>query len=363
MIKSVHYLRGIASLFVVFFHFRIFLNDAYVQKDLGDMLFSAGYFGVDLFFMISGFVIVYSTKNDNSIFSFSVKRLFKIYPVYLFCLALYISAIYPNVNYNSIIKSLLFLQLDYNSAAPFYGYSVIGAAWTLTYELIFYMFFLIALKMSHRYRILISSVMMLSVFSYLNIKYNGYIDLNPYEQLNLSVTNSIQGLVKNFASPLLIEFIFGMLTCEIYMRTRADNKILKSICSFSFYSSLCLLAFYALADGSGGHGIINVGYACFLLLLSSVILEKIKGIKENKYLNFLGDISYPLYLTHPIVVTFVPLHGEFFQLYTHASGFGKFIYLIFISILISYLIHLIIEANTSKLARVIINKFRTKGEN
>ncbi|MFW5387222.1 acyltransferase family protein, partial [Yersinia sp. 2542 StPb PI] len=96
MIKSVHQLRGIASLFVVFVHLKFLINDTYAQKNLGDMLFSSGYFGVDLFFMISGFVIVYSTKNDNSIFSFSVKRLFKIYPVYIFCVALFVVINYPN---------------------------------------------------------------------------------------------------------------------------------------------------------------------------------------------------------------------------------------------------------------------------
>ncbi|ARB84109.1 MULTISPECIES: acyltransferase family protein [Yersinia] len=360
MIKSVHQLRGIASLFVVFVHLKFLLNDTYAQKNLGDMLFSSGYFGVDLFFMISGFVIVYSTKNDDSILSFSVKRLFKIYPVYLFCMALFVVINYPNVIEIAVIKSLLFLQLDYNSAAPFYAYSFIITAWTLTYELIFYVFFLIALKISHRYRILISSVMMLSVFSYLNIKYNGYLTLDPTTTLNFTASNSIQGLIKNLANPILIEFILGMIACEIYMRIRTDNEILKSASDFIFYSSLGVFLFYTFGGGASGHGVTNVGLGCFLLLVASVIREKIKGVRDNKYLNFLGDISYPLYLIHPIIMAFIPLHSNFFQLYTQTSGFGKFIYLLFSSIFVSYLIHIAIENNTSKVARAIINKLKTK---
>ena len=52
-ILSIHQLRGIAALLVVLFHFRGYLNGIYAQKDLGYILFGAGAFGVDLFFMIS----------------------------------------------------------------------------------------------------------------------------------------------------------------------------------------------------------------------------------------------------------------------------------------------------------------------
>ncbi|EJH5927203.1 acyltransferase family protein, partial [Escherichia coli] len=58
MVLSIHYLRGVAALFVVLFHLRSIIAGAYAQENLGDILFDYGYFGVDLFFMISGFVIV-----------------------------------------------------------------------------------------------------------------------------------------------------------------------------------------------------------------------------------------------------------------------------------------------------------------
>lgn len=48
---------------VVGFHYRTSLNGVYAQTNLGDLLFLNGAFGVDLFFIISGFIIVYSTKN------------------------------------------------------------------------------------------------------------------------------------------------------------------------------------------------------------------------------------------------------------------------------------------------------------
>ncbi|ACQ67498.1 acyltransferase family protein [Candidatus Williamhamiltonella defendens] len=358
MVKSIHYLRGISALFVLFFHYRFMLNNVYSTKNLGDILFSSGYFGVDLFFMISGFIIVYSTKNNNSIFSFSVKRLFKIYPVYLFCLALHIAVVFPYVSIE-IIKSLFFLQINYNNNAPFYGYSTIYPAWTLTYEFIFYMFFLIGLKISHRYRTLVTSVIMLFVYAYLNIKYNGFLTLNPNHGLNFTVTNRLQGLIKNMASPLMIEFILGMITCEIFMRTRANNKILISICSIMFYSSLCIFFYYVFVD-IRGHGILRIGFPCFLILFSSVILEKVNEVKENKYLNLLGNISYPLYLTHTIVLALISSNSAYFTPYIQLVGFGRLIFVTFFAILLSYLTHVLIEVNASKLGRVIIDKFRAR---
>lgn len=67
---------------VVLYHYRGELNSIYAQKGLGDLLFSNGYIGVDLFFMVSGFVIMLSTEKDKSSLSFAIKRIFRIYPVY-----------------------------------------------------------------------------------------------------------------------------------------------------------------------------------------------------------------------------------------------------------------------------------------
>ncbi|WRY23622.1 acyltransferase family protein [Escherichia coli] len=64
-VKSIHYLRGVAALLVVAYHNKQYLNEVYAQKDLGDLLFISGGFGVDLFFIISGFIIMLSSQKRN----------------------------------------------------------------------------------------------------------------------------------------------------------------------------------------------------------------------------------------------------------------------------------------------------------
>ncbi|EFH0672509.1 acyltransferase, partial [Escherichia coli] len=89
-LDSIQVLRGIAVLLVIAFHFRVYLNGVYAQKDLGDILFGIGEVGVDIFFVISGFIITYSSMNKakNRPMVFAAKRFFRLYPVYFIILTL-----------------------------------------------------------------------------------------------------------------------------------------------------------------------------------------------------------------------------------------------------------------------------------
>ncbi len=116
MILSLQYLRGIAALLVVLYHYRGELNSIYAQKGLGDLLFSNGYIGVDLFFMVSGFVIMLSTEKDKSSLSFAIKRIFRIYPVYIVCLILCTYFLSKPIDLD-FYKSLFFYTIRYQLAS------------------------------------------------------------------------------------------------------------------------------------------------------------------------------------------------------------------------------------------------------
>ncbi|WP_058962030.1 acyltransferase family protein [Type-E symbiont of Plautia stali] len=77
-IVSIHYLRGIAALLVVAYHNKTSGYEASGNQDIFEYLFKGGAFGVDLFFIISGFIIAYSTKEntENNLLNFTLKRLF-----------------------------------------------------------------------------------------------------------------------------------------------------------------------------------------------------------------------------------------------------------------------------------------------
>lgn len=122
-------LRGIAALVVAIGHNR----GMFGQIELGsfmDRLTANAIFGVEIFFIISGFIISYSTRNINSpslrnTASFLVKRIFRIYPVYFVILAVYVALFYRNIYTGvaedgtlstvNIIKSFFLIPLDWNS--------------------------------------------------------------------------------------------------------------------------------------------------------------------------------------------------------------------------------------------------------
>src|SRR5690625_3927015 len=151
MVLSVHYLRGLAALVVVCFHYRHYLNESFPVVNIGDILFSNGAFGVDLFFIISGFIICYSTRRTERFrtLSFVLKRGFRIYPLLFFSLFLFI--LFFDTQDHSLLSSFIPLHADYEARGPTYGFHLHSPVWTLTYELAFYLLFFFALLFTHRH--------------------------------------------------------------------------------------------------------------------------------------------------------------------------------------------------------------------
>lgn len=144
-INSIQALRGIAALLVVAFHFREGVNLTF--PNVGDKLFINGSVGVDLFFLISGFITFYIANNLNdgaaSSWEFIVKRICRVIPLYYI-----ITLLSPGKTLHSLYnvgRSLLFIPLDGSKTGPMYGYASIFVGWTLNYEMLFYAMVAIAI--------------------------------------------------------------------------------------------------------------------------------------------------------------------------------------------------------------------------
>lgn len=81
-IFSLQYLRAFAAIWVLLTHV---LQNCEVRPN---GVFWAGQWGVDMFFLLSGFIIFLTTQEGSSWVNFCIKRVFRIYPAYLFILAL-----------------------------------------------------------------------------------------------------------------------------------------------------------------------------------------------------------------------------------------------------------------------------------
>jgi len=127
-----------------------------------------GHFGVDIFFVISGFVMMLSTEMTAD--KFFLKRIVRIVPTYwfftigVFLIALILPDVLKNTTANPVhlIKSFFFVPFDKNGVGVT---PILALGWTLNYEMYFYLLFAIALKLNRNYRGELATFMLVAVYA------------------------------------------------------------------------------------------------------------------------------------------------------------------------------------------------------
>ena len=273
-------LRGLAAWIVVFHHVnQTFFNWEPPLKIL--YVFNHGGFGVDIFFVLSGFIMFYSVKNNSrGGVSFFLDRFFRIFPVY-WCMTLLLlisGFLFSASSYDtyftkeSLAKSLLLITSK-NPNGGFYPYLYVG--WTLIYEMFFYIVLSISLLI-YKSRALIITTVFLFFFP-LILKSNDLLGNSNY-------------LLYEFLIGISIAFVFSHLE-----KSRYSKALLKSIyavpiflicfgCMYFMKSSLFLRSF-------------NAALLVVAFLLLEIYFKKYKSVFWVQ----LGDISYSTYLIHPII--------------------------------------------------------------
>lgn len=195
-INLIQYLRGLAAIGVVIFHLSIQYGYS----------FEIGRYGVDIFFVISGFIIWCSTSTKAlSALEFMRKRLWRIVPNYW--IATIVTAIavslkpqffYENdLTANSFIKSLLFIPYFDNHGKIF---PLVLQGWTLNLEMFFYVIFALFVGFKANIRAVGISV------SFLTLTGIGLL------------ADFHDPVLKTYTRPILIEFIAGMWVGVAYSK-------------------------------------------------------------------------------------------------------------------------------------------------
>lgn len=350
-ILSIHNLRGIAGIFVVFFHFRSYLNGVYVQQDFGQMLFGSAAFGVDLFFMISGFIIALSTRNRTSNLVFALRRFFRIYPAFFVVFTIGVITVYQYNPSENLVRAFLFMHRDYAQDSPGFGYNVLGPAWTLTYELYFYAVFALAMAISHKYRTTLTSCFLVVTVFLLQIYYNGEISLSGPSAANVPIDNPAFGFLRFISSPILLEFIVGMLYYEIYHRVKFSVSNGTSL--FILYSTIGFFITYYFVGSLNGFGLDRAGIISAVLLFGFLFYEKTIGFNENRTLSFLGDVSFSIYISHYFFINLMNFYNP--EFYMHSSGMGRFLMMLSITMVAGTLLHFYIEKPCIRFGKMLEN--------
>jgi len=283
MFYSLQALRGIAAWMVVFHH----IEQSYYMGNSNHYFWQffsqIGGFGVDVFFVLSGFVMALASKKYNGKgISFAVNRFFRVMPVYwIYTLVLLLSILLlPLGSYltawdgSTLFKSLLLIpNLNLNG----YGYyPTLYVGWTLTYEMFFYLVFSIALAVNFSKPVLFC-VALLTLITVLT-RWTPFLGQTSF---------------------LLIEFIVGMaiykfVSSSIYQRSSTIHWLM-----FALLVLLNVALFFQLENTLPA----KILAACNVVLFF-IFIDKLFDKKywlANKLI-LLGEYSYSTYLCHIIVI-------------------------------------------------------------
>lgn len=318
-IPIINSLRGLAALLVCFYHF---ICGTYITDQTLLKIFDYGNKGVQIFFIISGIVIplsmIYSSYKIKSFFKFLLVRFIRIEPPYIMAVILgifylMIRNFIPSSEKMDLTPTIrdMFLHIGY--LIPF----VEGAKWVS------------------------------KVFWTLSIEFQYYIFLALFLPLALNKKH-------------LLKWIF---TCCIVLLPFLTTNVVYFPAWSSFFGLGIFYAFYISNIYSQKDSLLAGLFCCLTILYSRGVLDLSIAIStlliihffkdfSFKIGEFFGDISYSLYLLHPLVGL------GFINLLSHKieSPFGKFI-VVFIALILSVFSALVfrkfIEKPSQNLARKI----------
>lgn len=352
-LESLQILRGLAALSVVIFHYRFFLPPESLARRILNESFWWGGVGVDLFFVISGFIMVYVTENKPNGVTFSMifmfNRLTRILPTYyviLFFVFLTSGAMsifhYPEKSSN--LLSAITFQPYVPAPAPLYipDSGMYNVRWTLNYEIYFYLIFSLCLLMKHRYTtlgILLSLPTFYAFFS------------TGTTTLSTAGYNFHSVYLRFLTNPIVFEFGIGVLTGILYFRLK-NIPILKN--SFLLLCCLIIITGGILTCFFVQYNLVTAGaFSCLVFLFA---LQNNSILKYTpKALIKLGDISFSLYLIHNPLGGYIMSQAEKLQPGALKSLPGIAV-LLCITLIISWISHKYIEIKLTNKLRFFIRK-------
>ncbi|WP_313081992.1 acyltransferase [Atlantibacter sp.] len=331
-LRGLQALRGLAALSVMLFHFRWNLNDVY--PGVGDRLFGWGATGVDLFFLISGFVITLTMQRIPTGMSgtlhFLQRRILRIFPAYYIILLLtfLLSGAmsifhYPDKLAN-LISAMLFQPL-YSDHAPFYvdDGGMYGIRWTLNYELYFYLIIGLSIFTPGRW-VAITLYFLLTLFLLPVMSGYGF-TLSPQ---GYPFASPWLGLITN---PMIFLFLEGMILGLLYPLLK---KMPAKLMAAAFIGSVILAIVMFKNNQLTGHGVTSSGLIYALMLLCIIGAEKAIGKYVPRSLVWLGNISFSLYLIHTLMNTGI---GKRFESIGIESGVTRFALSVVLSLALAWL--------------------------
>ena len=282
MINNLQLLRAFAAINVVYLHVLIGGESYGKPSIVFPYVGGWGANGVDIFFVISGFVMIYTHSiNPKTILNFYKSRILRIVPVYwlITSFIILIYFLFPNIfrsliiDIKSSISSFLFVSQLLNSSHP-----IINLGWTLEWEMLFYLIFGLALYFRTLNRIIISIFFMMILIVFISEKL------------------------------YFFEFFLGVISGYLYIKLKKINQNTGLI--------ILVLGILALLMSVNPNSklvdydrVLIWGLPATLIVIGATYSKQVK----NKFILYLGDASYSIYLLQMLTIP------GFYKIITHLN--------------------------------------------
>lgn len=285
-LHALQYLRAVAALAVVYSH-------AVIQVDsYSPFLLEFGGFGVDIFFIISGFIMVFISKPDDTPGKFIVNRVRRVVPLYWFFtlimagILLFLPSLFKRsvFDWQAVFLSLAFIPYE-SIAYPGQLWPIVAPGWSLNYEMYFYALFAVSLFFPPRLRVGIAIGLLAAIV------------------VVAKVSASESAVALFYGHDVVFEFVFGMLLAVAWRR---GFRIPQPLAIALVIVGMTLLLIRLPTIRALAFGLPALMVVCGALYIK---------LPEYRFGTLLGDASYSLYLCHLFVlgllrVVLPPLLGE-----------------------------------------------------
>jgi exopolysaccharide production protein ExoZ len=281
-------LRITAACMVVLTHSTFYASER-LDKQFG--VWGKGAAGVNIFFVLSGFVMIYSSQkllNDSNGWKiFAERRIVRIVPIYWIATSIKVIAFFATSGYIlhaqfralNTIGSYLFLP-TYNSEGTITP--VLGVGWTLNFEMFFYFLFTLALFFRVNVYKFVGGILTVLALGALFRK-PGW----PAASFYLSTS--------------VLQFFYGMLIAKACMSGKHLHKYLAMpLLAIGFLGLIGPWQLHSLLHG------LEFGFAAALIVYSMASLEDSLS-HIPRFVLYGADASYAIYLFHPFIAPAVPV--------------------------------------------------------
>ncbi|WP_110944750.1 acyltransferase family protein [Streptomyces niger] len=349
-------LRFIAAVLVFFFHSSFFdpLTNPFGDRGVAEgfqWLFSkAGWMGVSFFFVLSGFVLTWSSRRDDTVVGFWRRRLLKIFPnhvaVWALAMVLFAGAATPLTAW---LPNLFLVH----SWFPQHGIyiSVNAPSWSLCSELLFYLLFPFLIGPVRRIRterLWAWAGAMVAGMVALEVAVDLLVPAQPRTPEGFPISSLQFWLGYNFPPGRLFEFVLGMLLARLVLAGRFPRVPLAGALALA-------VAGYALAlnvpflYGFTVATIVPVG-----VLVCAVAVADLRGERtalRGRVMQWLGEVSFGFYLAQYVVLYYGRtriLHNETYGL---LGGVLELLVLLTVTLALGWLLMVCVERPAMRWAR------------